>query len=278
MAAAVASTSAPTAIWATSSPALARARNSIKLQAVLGYGIVSTPCPARATVFLTLQPHSGSCKTLLSAAACPSRSKRERRAGAARAEVGTSPTVIKVVGISGSFRKASWHQGLLRASQELITESFPDLELEILDISKLPFVNTDIPKDALPEEVRVFRAKVLQANAILFSSPEYNYSVPGVLKNAIDWGSYPTNVWGEKAAAIVSAGGGLGGGRGQAHLRQMGIYIDIHFLNRPELFIKGYEPPQKFNEEGDLVDPVTKDRLKNLIDALRAWAIRLQKI
>lgn len=96
------------------------------------------------------------------------------------------------------------------------------------------------------------------------------------LKNAIDWASRPPNVWGDKAAAIVSASGGSRGVRSQYHLRQIGVFLDIHFINKPEFFLSAYEPPSKFDANGDLIDADVRDKLKALLLALRAFALRLR--
>lgn len=96
------------------------------------------------------------------------------------------------------------------------------------------------------------------------------------LKNAIDWASRPPNVWADKAAAIVSAGGNFGGGRSHYHLRQIGIYIDLHFINKPELFVFAFESPPKFDSNGVLTDEETKQRLRAVLLALQAFALRLK--
>lgn len=83
-------------------------------------------------------------------------------------------------------------------------------------------------------------------------------------------------MWADKAAAIVSAGGGFGGGRSQYHLRQTGVYLDLHFINKPELFVKAFEPPAKFDQQGNLIDDSIKKRLEEVILALYAFTLRLQ--
>ncbi|KAH7667025.1 NAD(P)H dehydrogenase (quinone) protein [Dioscorea alata] len=100
----------------------------------------------------------------------------------------------------------------------------------------------------------------------------------GPLKNAIDWASRPPNVWQDKPAAIMSAGGAFGGGRSQYHLRQVGVFLDLHFINKPELFVQAFQPPQKFDSEGNLIDPETKERVKNLLLSLYAFTLRLKNI
>jgi len=95
------------------------------------------------------------------------------------------------------------------------------------------------------------------------------------LKNAIDWASRPPNVWNDKAAAIVGAGGGGGTSRSQYHLRQVGVFVNLHFLNKPEVFVKSFEPPQKFDADGNLVDEATRAQLGTLSTALVEWTRRI---
>ncbi|KAK2407409.1 NADPH:quinone oxidoreductase [Trifolium repens] len=187
-------------------------------------------------------------------------------------------TMIKVAALSGSLRKASYHSGLIRAAIELSKGSIEGIEIEFIDISNLPMLNTDLENNGTyPPLVEAFRYKILQADSVLFASPEYNYSLTALLKNAIDWASRPPNVWAGKAAAIVSAGGETsGGGRSHYHLRQVGVYIDLHFINKPEFFLKAFAPPAKFNEDGDLIDEEAKDKLKQVLLSLQAFTLKLQ--
>ncbi|CAI9266181.1 unnamed protein product [Lactuca saligna] len=108
------------------------------------------------------------------------------------------------------------------------------------DISLLPTRNTDLEvNDKFPPEVEEFRQKIVQSECFLLASPEYNYMVTTPLKNAIDWVSRPPNVFVDKVAAIVSVGGGFGGGLAQYSLRQNGVFLDLHSINKPEFFLKG---------------------------------------
>ncbi|KAK6143255.1 hypothetical protein DH2020_023603 [Rehmannia glutinosa] len=188
-----------------------------------------------------------------------------------------APTpVIKVAALCGSLRKGSYNRGLLRAAKDL-SKSISGLEIEYVDISPLPFLNTDLEVNGTyPPVVEAFRQKILAADSILFASPEYNYSVTGPLKNAIDWASRPPNVWADKAAAVVSTGGGFGGGRSQYHLRQIGVYLDLHFINKPEFFLNAFQPPAKFDSDGNLIDDAAKAKLKDVLLSLYAFTLRLQ--
>ncbi|XP_021629039.1 NADPH:quinone oxidoreductase [Manihot esculenta] len=186
--------------------------------------------------------------------------------------------VIKVVAISGSLRKASFNSGLIRSAIELSKSSVNGMQIEQIDISQLPLLNTDlIANGAYPPVVEAFRQKILRADSILFASPENNYSLTAPLKNAIDWASLAPNCWGDKAAAVVSAGGGFGGGRSQYHLRQIGVYLDLHFINKPEFFLNAFQPPAKFDNDGNLIDAEDKQKLKEILVALRDFSLRLEK-
>ncbi|ERN16278.1 hypothetical protein AMTR_s00063p00180810 [Amborella trichopoda] len=184
---------------------------------------------------------------------------------------------LKIAALCGSLRKASYHRGLLRSAIELSKSSVTGLDIEVVDIEPLPFLNTDLEVDnTYPATVEAFRKKILEADSILFASPEYNYSVTAPLKNAIDWASRPPNVWADKPAAIISTGGGFGGGRAQFHLRQIGVFLDLHFINKPEFFINAFQPPAKFDSEGNLIDESTKERLKQVLISLKAFTFRLK--
>nr|XP_043634123.1 NAD(P)H:quinone oxidoreductase-like [Erigeron canadensis] len=185
--------------------------------------------------------------------------------------------MIKVGAICGSLRKASYNHGLIRSAIDIAKTSADGMSIEYIDISPLPMLNTDLEIDGkYPPAVEAFRNKILESDCFLFASPEYNYSVTAPLKNAIDWASRPPNVWADKAAAIISAGGGFGGGRSQYILRQSGVYLDLHFINKPEFFLNAFESPPKFDDQGNLIDPDSKERLKSVLLALKAFTLRLQ--
>lgn len=138
-------------------------------------------------------------------------------------------------------------------------------------------LNTDLEEEGtFPAEVEAFRHKILGADSVLFASPEYNYSVSAPLKNAIDWASRPPNVWAGKPAAIVSVGGAFGGGKAQHHLRQIGVFLDIHFINKPEFYLDVFKHPDKCNDDGDLVDEEIKNRLERVLVSLKEFTLKLQ--
>ncbi|KAJ9685348.1 hypothetical protein PVL29_017394 [Vitis rotundifolia] len=185
--------------------------------------------------------------------------------------------IIKVAALCGSLRKASFNRGLIRSAIKISKEAINGMEIEYVDIAPLPMLNTDLEVDGtFPPVVEAFRQKILEADSILFASPEYNYSVTAPLKNAIDWASRPPNVWADKPAAIISTGGSFGGGRSQYHLRQIGVYLDLHFINKPEFFLNAFQPPAKFDAEGNLIDEDAKARIKEVILSLQAFTRRLQ--
>jgi len=185
--------------------------------------------------------------------------------------------VIKVAALCGSLRQGSYNRSLLRSAIQICNESINGMQIEYIDIAPLPMLNTDLEVGGTyPPAVEAFRQKILEADSILFASPEYNYSVAGPLKNAIDWASRPPNVWADKAAAIVSAGGGFGGGRSQYHLRQIGVFLDLHFINKPEFFLNVFQPRAMFDSDGQLTDVATQEKLKEVLIALQAFTLRLQ--
>jgi len=173
---------------------------------------------------------------------------------------------MKIVGVGGTLRKGSYSKALLFEAQKLAPEG---TVIEITDIGNFPLYNPDIE---MPVVVQDFKNKIKQADAILFSTAEYNYSLPGSLKNAIDWGSRPygDNSWEEKPVAIMSESiGMLGGARAQYHLRQMMICINMVPLNRPEVIVSSVK--DKFDEQGNLTDEHTKEKIKELLIALVTW-------
>ena len=141
-----------------------------------------------------------------------------------------STNKLKILGFAGSLRVGSYNKALLRATIDLLPE---DVNLEIFEIDGIPLYNQDIEID-MPIKVREFKSKIRAADAILIATPEYNYSVPGVLKNAIDWATRPygDNAFDGKPVAIISASVGmLGGARAQYHLRQTFVFLNMYPVN-----------------------------------------------
>jgi len=168
---------------------------------------------------------------------------------------------IKILGIAGSVRKASFNKSALRAALKLVPEG---ASIEIFDIDGLPGFNQDEEKNP-PAKVTELKAKIRAADAILFVTPEYNYSIPGVLKNAIDWASRPygDSAWNGKPVAVMGASVGvIGTARAQYHLRQVFVFLDMHAVNQPEVMINA---SKSFDDQGNLTDKQTKDLIGKLL-------------
>lgn len=179
---------------------------------------------------------------------------------------------IHIVGIAGSLRKKSYNRGLLRTAQELLPDG---ATLEIVSIDEIPLFNEDVEALGDPEAVKVFKEKIRQADALLIATPEYNYSVPGVLKNAFDWASRPPgqSVLTGKPTAIIGASlGQLGTVRAQLHLRQSLLSVNADTLNKPEVLIS--QASQKFDADGNLIDEKARQLLHALLGALVQTARR----
>jgi chromate reductase len=182
---------------------------------------------------------------------------------------------IKVLGISGSIRKDSLNTAALRAAIDLAPA---DVEIEIADIADLPLYNEDVREQGYPPSVQRLRDQVHTVDAILFATPEYNYSIPGVLKNAIDWVSRPpVQPFAGKPAAIMGVSpGAIGTARAQYHLRQIGVFLDLHFLNKPEVMIGS--AGSRFDATGNLTDEVTREHVQKLVVALRDATVKQQNL
>jgi chromate reductase len=180
---------------------------------------------------------------------------------------------VKVLGFAGSLRKDSYNRALLSAAAELAPN---DVNLEICILDGIPPFSQDL-ESSVPETVKEFKKKIKDADAILIVTPEYNYSVPGVLKNAIDWASRPRgdNSWENKPVAIMSASTGiLEGARAQYHLRQSLVFLNMYPVNKPEIFVT--LAAQKFDEKGKLLDQKTKELIAELLGNLASWTRKLQ--
>jgi chromate reductase len=180
---------------------------------------------------------------------------------------------VRILGIAGSLRKASFNRAALRAAQQLVPDG---ATLESFELDGIPPFNEDLER-SLPPAVAALKAKIREADAILIVTPEYNYSIPGVLKNAIDWGSRPygDNAWDGKPVAIMGASiGALGTARAQYHLRQTFVFLNMYPLNKPEVMIS--TAAQRFDEHGHLTDETSRKLVGQLLAALVAWTRRLR--
>jgi chromate reductase len=178
-----------------------------------------------------------------------------------------------ILGFAGSLRKGSYNRSLLRAAVELAP---PEVEIDIFDLDGIPPYNQDLEQQ-LPAKVREFKKKIRDCDALLIVTPEYNYSMPGVLKNAIDWASRPhgDNSFEDKPVAIMGASMGMiGTARAQYHLRQSCVFLNMHPLNRPEVMVSHAQDKIK---DGKITDPTTSDLIRRLLEGLVAWTNRLQQ-
>lgn len=172
---------------------------------------------------------------------------------------------MKIAAISGSFRQNSINTGLLKAFQSIAPEG---VEVEIVSYRDIPLYDQDVNDRGLPESVVIAGEKLAVADAIIVATPEYNYSIPGVLKNAIDWFSrLPVIPFDGKPVAILGASPSfMGTARAQIHLRESLQYLNPRILNKPEVLVNNAF--EKFDEAGKLTDENTKAHLKALLEAL----------
>lgn len=179
---------------------------------------------------------------------------------------------IKILAFAGSLRRDSYNKALISTAKELAPDK---VDVEIFDLSGIPLFNQD-EESSMPEKVRVFKKKIEEADAILIATPEYNRSVPGVLKNAIDWASRPpgNNSFNDKPVAVMGATGGqvIGTYGAQAHLRNIFSYLNMHVLERPQLFIAGAS--EKISG-GKVIDDATRELVEELMRSLDKWTRRL---
>ena len=173
-------------------------------------------------------------------------------------------TNTRILGIAGSLRKGSFNKSVLRAAQKLVPAG---ASLEVFELDGIPPFNQDDEKKP-PQRVAELKAKAKAADAILFVTPEYNYSVPGVLKNAIDWASRPygDSAWKGKPVAVMGASVGvIGTARAQYHLRQTFVFLDMDPVNQPEVMITA---DKSLDDQGNLKDDTTRDLISKLLQNL----------
>ena len=177
---------------------------------------------------------------------------------------------IRILGIAGSLRRQSYNKGALRAAQKLCPEG---ASIEAFELDGIPPFNQDEEKNA-PSRVKELKEKIRKADAILLVTPEYNYGLPGVLKNAIDWASRPygDNAWDGKPVAIMSAAMSNGGGvRAQYQLRQSFVFLNMDAVVQPEVAINNVG--ERFDQDSNLTDETSKkligQLLRNLVEKTR---------
>jgi chromate reductase len=182
---------------------------------------------------------------------------------------------LTILGIAGSLRKGSYNHLALKAAQELAPEG---AQIEIFGLQGIPLFNQDEEKHP-PAIVTDFKNRIRAADAILLVTPEYNYGVPGLLKNAIDWASRPygDSAWNGKHVAVMSAAAGmLGGARAQYQLRQSFVFLNMHPINQPEVMIA--QAHEKFDAEGNLTDETAKKLIRQLLHNLVTMTRRMASV
>src|SRR5216684_1732227 len=184
----------------------------------------------------------------------------------------SAPSTIKLLGISGSLRARSYNSGALSVVGSVLPEG---MKFDVASLDDLPFYNADVEQRGFPIAVESFRRKVEAADALIFAVPEYNFSVPGVLKNALEWLSRPPNspTNGKPCAVLGASVSPLGTARGQFHFRHICVSLNMIPVNAPHVDITNAKT--KFDEQGRLIDQASVDLIRQLVDELRNLTIRL---
>lgn len=172
-----------------------------------------------------------------------------------------------IIAFSGSLRKASTNTGLLRAAADRVPEG---MKIEILDIGWLPAFNQDV-EASYPADIAALKDKIKKADGIIFATPEYNRSIPGLLKNMIDWVSRPygETTFANKPVAVMGATpGNVGTALAQYDLKKIMLYLGARVLGQPEFYVSS--STSKFDAEGNLIDEKTKEYIAKLLTALQA--------
>ncbi len=180
---------------------------------------------------------------------------------------------VHILGFAGSLRRQSYNRAILAAASEMVPD---DATFEIFDLEGIPPFNQDLELEP-PEKVRDFKARVRAADAILIATPEYNYSIPGVLKNAIDWASRPygDNAFDGKPVGLMGASVGmLGTARAQYDLRRSFVFLNMLPLNQPEVMVPFAQ--DKVDGNGRLTDEKTRKKIRELLESLVAWTRRMK--
>jgi chromate reductase, NAD(P)H dehydrogenase (quinone) len=177
------------------------------------------------------------------------------------------PSHLTVLALPGSTRRGSYNRRLAAAAAE---HARPGMTVEVYgELSSIPLFDEDLERDGLPAPVRRLRDQVAAASGLLIATPEYNHSIPGVLKNAIDWLSR-TDVLAGKPVAVIGVTTGRWGTRlGQAALRQVLSATGSLVLPGPALFAADAE--RLFEENGSLIDPATRTALASVVEAFAGW-------
>lgn len=186
-----------------------------------------------------------------------------------------SERTLHILGIPGSLRRLSYNRGLIRAAAELAP---PGVHVETFDLLAIPLYNGDVEAEGIPDPARRLAGRIRESAAVLIATPEYNYGIPGVLKNAIDWVSRP---WAEGAlkhkpiALVGTSAGQFGTVHAQLALRQVFINTESFVMPRPELMIPRAQTV--FDADGNLTDESLRERLRDVVAALAEWTERVRQ-
>lgn len=181
---------------------------------------------------------------------------------------------LNILGFAGSLRKGSYNRATLRIAVQLAPDN---MEIEVFELDDIPLYNGDVEARGFPGPVQEFKDKISEADALLIVTPEYNYSIPGVLKNAIDWASRPpdeTPLEGKPVAIMGASTSGFGTVRSQLHLRQVCLALSMPVLTKPEVYIA--RAREKFDASGNLTDERTVKIIQKLLSDFSQWVIRFK--
>lgn len=185
---------------------------------------------------------------------------------------------VEALGIAGSLRQGSYNRALLRAARDLAPD---DLEIKTFDneiLKRVPPYNEDVRARGDPEPVKALKDGIGDADALVIATPEYNHSISGVLKNALDWASRPpdeTPLRGIPVAIMGASTGNWGTVRAQMHLRQLCVDHNMLAVNQPEVLVA--RAREKFDEEGRLTHDVTRHFVGLLMEALLEWTRKVEE-
>jgi chromate reductase, NAD(P)H dehydrogenase (quinone) len=181
---------------------------------------------------------------------------------------------FEVLAFAGSLRKGSYNKALIRSAIEVAPSN---VHIDVFDLEGIPLFNQDLENDP-PMKVVEFKAKIKTTDALLIACPEYNFSVSGVLKNALDWASRPKKgmpLEGKPVAIMSASTGRLGGARAQYHLRQCFVFLNMHPVNQPEVMLAN--APANVDTKGNVINEQTKALIRQLLESLVVWTKKLQQ-
>lgn len=182
---------------------------------------------------------------------------------------------IHIIGFSGSLRKQSYNAYLLEAARNLAKDV---MDITIASIADIPLYNEDIERSAFPDSVTSLAQHIKTADGLLIVTPEYNYSIPGVLKNTIDWLSRPQvlpSIVHKPVGIIGASSGQFGTVRSQMEVRKVCSTINLYVMPKPDVFVTN--AAQKFSEDGKLIDEKTQEHVRSFLEAFVQWISYFKK-